>query len=112
MNQIFREQFDSVFGTRLVEVERPVSPPDEPILNIDVAEKRLTKSLTAQKASEYWDDFSLLFKDEVSDEELDQMLVAIAENDQPELMLIMQKIHKRAIRTTAQLFLGQLGGGV
>jgi hypothetical protein len=97
---------ERVFG----EPERPINPPDEPVLNIDVAVKRLEKSLTAQKTSEYWDDFALLFKDEISDEELDQLLVAIAENDQPELMLIMQKIHKRAIRATAQIFLGQLGG--
>ena len=108
-HDIIREPFARIFGA---EPERPLDPPEPLEGNIDAAVKRLEKSLEAQRSSEFWDDFALLFKDEVSDEELDQILVAIAEDDQPELMLIMQKVHKRAIRTTAQMFLRQLGGKV
>lgn len=108
-HDIIREPFARIFGK---EPERDINPPDEPILNIDVAVKRLEKSLTAQKASEFWDDFIVIFHDEMSEEEKDQQMVAVMEDDKDEQMLISKKVYKRAIRTMAQMFLGQLGGSV
>ena len=107
------EQFRSQFGVSLNrEPERDLNPPDEPILSIDVAVRRLEKSLTAQKASEWWDDFIVIFHDEMSEEEKDQLMVTIMEDDKDEQMLISKKVYKRAIRTMAQMFLRQLGGVV
>lgn len=110
--EFIREPFARQFGLPVHETqpERAINPPDEPMLNIDIAVNRLKKSLTAQKASDYWDDFLLIYNDEKSEEEKDQELAAIMENDQAELMLISQKVYERAIRTTAQMFLKQLGG--
>jgi len=104
LDDCFRNMFDMPPAK-----ERPVNPPDEPIVSNDIAEKKLRKSLTAQKRSEYWDDFTMYLFDEISDQEADKVSAALLEGEYLVVGEVLAAVKERAIRKTAERFANQLG---